>query len=401
MGSFEGGQKHLLLGDMLQILPRIASDSIDAVVTDPPYHLSSIVKRFGKAGSAPAQHGKDGLYARASAGFMGKEWDGGDIAFRPETWAEVLRVMKPGAHLLAFGGTRGYHRMTCAIEDAGFEIRDSIMWLYGSGFPKSHNAGNGWGTALKPAYEPIVLARKALIGTVAENVLQHGTGAINIDACRVEGIKDVPASPRRAVQGVTFGDLSNDPGTGSGWDPNVGRWPANIIHDGSEEVLEAFPYTKSREDVSVKKSSAAEQNGNRGAALGKESRPAGSVMISYGDEGSASRFFYCAKASKSDRNEGCDSLPDMPAGMVSETSGQHVTRRDGGAPTVTKNNHPTVKPTALMRYLCRLITPQNGYILDPFMGSGSTGKAALAEGFNFIGIERDAQYMEIAKARVA
>ena len=137
MGSFEGGQKHLLLGDMLQILPRIASDSIDAVVTDPPYHLSSIVKRFGKAGSAPAQHGKDGLYARASAGFMGKQWDGGDIAFRPETWVEVLRVMKPGAHLLAFGGARGYHRMTCAIEDAGFIIHPTICWVFGSGFPKA------------------------------------------------------------------------------------------------------------------------------------------------------------------------------------------------------------------------------------------------------------------------
>lgn len=319
-------------GDCRKIMRSLASEGalFDACVTDPPYHLTSIVKRFGATNAAPAKD-RDGLYRRASSGFMGKTWDGGDIAANPETWRFVYDLLKPGAHLLAFGGTRTYHRMVCAIEDAGFEIRDQMAWMYGSGFPKSHNAGNGWGTALKPAWEPICVARKPLIGTVAENVLQYGTGAINVDGCRVGTSKDVPASPRRAAQGAAYGDLSNAAGDTSGFDPNVGRWPANVVHDGSDEVLEAF------------------------AAFGEKG-------------GSPSRFFYCAKASKKDR-----------AG----------------------SKHPTVKPIALMRYLCRLVTPPGGTVLDPFAGSGTTLQAAQEEGFHAIGIEREAEYVADIKRRLA
>jgi len=277
------------------------SCSVDSIVTDPPYGLS----------------------------FMGKKWDYDVPA--TDVWAECLRVLKPGGHLLAFAGTRTQHRMAVRIEDAGFEIRDMIAWVYGSGFPKSHNlSGNwqGWGTALKPALEPITVARKPLIGTVASNVLEHDTGAINVDGCRVPGWKP------QVTQGINSNasnfNVTKERRTSG--DSNEGRWPANLIHDGSEEVAAMFPKSDS------------------------------------GTSESAARFFYCAKASKRDRDDG--------------------------------NIHPTVKPTDLMRYLCRLVTPPGGVVLDPFMGSGSTGKAAMLEGFRFIGIERDAQYLEIAKARI-
>jgi DNA modification methylase len=440
-------------------------NSVDAIVTDPPYGL----------------------------GFMGKEWDHGvpGVAF----WTEALRVLKPGGHLLAFSGSRTYHRMVCAIEDAGFEIRDQIMWLYGSGFPKSldvskaldksrtedaapvrvvcrylraamdakglkskdmtqHFGGcnarlidhwaardsdsqpslptwpqwetlrevlglpgdldaevwrlngrkgtpgeawqnaevtgiaenamsgwsmdgttkfadrelkgpnsdaarqwEGWGTALKPAHEPIVVARKPLIGTVAANVLAHGTGAINVDGCRVENPDYDPNAVQRCQtkQGGHTVTL-NVPGHEQATYNAAGRWPANVIHDGSDEVVAQF--------------------------------------------GEPARFFYCAKASKADRNEGCEGLEERTGGMVSNTSGQHITRRDGGAPGPRANHHPTVKPTALMRYLCRLVTPPGGTVLDPFTGSGSTGKAAVLEGFSFIGIENEEDYCAIANARI-
>lgn len=220
----------LRLGDCLDVLATLPADSIDACVTDPPYHLTRVVKRFGKPGSAPAQLGTDGAYARASAGFMGKQWDGGDVAFRPETWAEVYRVLKPGAYLLAFGGTRTYHRLAVAIEDAGFEVRDMIAWVYGSGFPKSHNLDGdreGWGTALKPAQEPICVARKPLIGTVAENVARHGTGAINIDGCRVAG---APWKAHRATGlAATKYFTDGDPAVIDKAPHDLGRWPANLI----------------------------------------------------------------------------------------------------------------------------------------------------------------------------
>ncbi len=219
-------------GDCRDVVRELADCSIDACVTDPPYSLVSIQKRFGKPGSAPAKEGRDGLYRRASAGFMGQQWDTGEVAFDPAFWSEVLRVLKPGGHLVAFGGTRTYHRLACAIEDAGFEIRDQIGWCFGSGFPKSHNMGDGRGTALKPAWEPICLARKPLVGTVAENVLAHGTGAINIDGCRVEIAADDDA-----------GSWGKGRSQGSCWSPGrknggsepegsrhpSGRWPANVI----------------------------------------------------------------------------------------------------------------------------------------------------------------------------
>ena len=402
-------------GDMLEVLPTLGA-RFHAVITDPPYHLASIVKRFGADGAAAAKVGATGAYARASKGFMGKQWDGGDIAFRPDTWAAVGSVMLPGAHLVAFAGTKGAHRMACAIEDAGFEIRDTLAWLYGSGFPKSHDAAKaidkhlgvsgqtipqgapvkrmipgadqhkagweknngreyqpgseeaaqweGWGTALKPAYEPIVLARWPMDRkTVAANVLAHGTGAINVEACRIGASKSVPASPR-GPQDRIYGAYGSQTGTESGHNPNVGRWPANVVHDGSEEVIAAFPQTSSGTGA-VKQATAA---GHRANAYGAESRPAGTPMIAHGDSGSAARFFYSAKADKGDRLD---------------------------------SKHPTVKPVDLMRWLVRLVTPKGGLVLDPFAGSGTTGMACMAEGFDCHLIEREAEYAADIRRRIA
>lgn len=332
----------LRLGDCLEVMQTMPAASVDAVVTDPPYGLA----------------------------FMGKHWDHGVPG--EDFWAEGLRVAKPGAHMLAFGGTRTFHRLACAIEDAGWELRDTLMWVYGSGFPKSKNLDGdwqGWGTALKPAWEPIILARKPLAGTVAANVQEHGTGALNIDGCRVESGARPWLQPRRREQldesSSCYG--KNFAGSKAVADTTQGRWPANLMHDGSDEVVELFP----------------DAGGGYGASGGSPEGkgiygkrfPRGNMQpVGYGDTGSAARFFYCAKASKADRDEGLEARG--------------------------RNNHPTVKPTALMRYLCRLITPPGGVILDPFMGSGSTGKAALREGFRFIGIEKEPEYFEIAKARV-
>ncbi|MDT6941886.1 site-specific DNA-methyltransferase [Brucella pseudogrignonensis] len=374
------GDATIYQADCRDVLRSLADNSIDSIVTDPPYALVSIVKRFGKPGSAPAKGNE--AYQRASAGFMGKSWDTGEVAFSEDFWRECLRVLKPGGHVVAFSGTRTYHRMAVAIEDAGFEIRDQLGWLYGSGFPKSHDVAKqidksagfwrgkagaikdntvgqvakgteyertekgepitdearewlGWGTALKPAWEPIALARKALSGTVAANVLSHGTGAININGTRI------PA--------------------GNEHEPD--RWPANIVHDGSDEVLSAFP-----------------------------------------NDGDPARFFYCAKASRKDRDDGLDGfeqkLVASALARVTQLAGEEATCISGTKNT-RANTHPTVKPTDLMRWLCRLITPTGGIILDPFMGSGSTGKAALLEGFKFIGCEREEEYMPIAHARIA
>ena len=379
----------LFEGDCRDVMElALAENSVDSIVTDPPYGLS----------------------------FMNRHWDY-DVP-KVETWRAALAVLKPGGYLLAFSGTRTYHRMVCAIEDAGFEIRDQIQWIYGSGFPKSHN-GEWGGTALKPAHEPIVVARKPLIGTVEANFREWGTGGLNIDGCRVEGTKDTPASPRRADQGAAYGDLSNDPGTGSGWDPNVGRWPANIIHDGSDEVAERFPQAPGQlADASSSSEGRKNQNvygamrRGRGDEPSADSENNGSVGFRMKpgarrtDEGSAARFFYCAKASKADRNAGCEALPDklfrISTAAAAAARGDHYDNGDGGVnkTTLRKNNHPTVKPTDLMRYLCRLVTPPGGVVLDPFMGSGSTGRGALLEGFQFIGIEQDPAYLEIARARI-
>lgn len=378
MASFQ-----IHVGSNLDVLPTLPDNSVDSIVTDPPYEL----------------------------GFMGKSWDSTGIAYNVEMWRECLRVLKPGGHLLAFSGSRTYHRMTVAIEDAGFQIRDQIMWVYGSGFPKSHNIGNdidkrmghpprgravpvastnlpsgkyadekltgnkveafvaksleakpweGWGTALKPAHEPICLARKPLEGTVAQNVLKWGVGGLNINGCRV----GTDGGTKRDGKGNQPNDLGWENMKGHKIEKlNVGRWPANLMHDGSQQVLDLFP----KDEAS-----------------------------------SPARFFYCSKASKADRDEGCDELPtqEKPAHMRTANGTGEASMTDGFQPTQRKNTHPTVKPTELMAYLCRLITPPNGTILDPFMGSGSTGRGAIREGFNFIGIELSAEYAEIAKARI-
>ena len=410
----------IICGDCLIEMAKMEPNSIDAIVTDPPYGLS----------------------------FMGKDWDHGipGIHF----WVEALRVAKPGCHLLAFGGSRTFHRLACAIEDAGWEIRDCLGWLYGSGFPKSHNvskgidrangaerkvigkatswnrpdSGNcnarmntspgeydltapatdsareweGWGTALKPAWEPIIMARKPLDGTVAANVLKWGTGAINVDGCRVP-TSDTYAYPN-GPRGNTF-TVGQGP-DGSRTDPAVsnaqGRWPANLIHDGGDEVLELFPQT--------------------GPGMFPPKRGDGQVFgKSYGadqpthktDSGSAARFFYCAKASRKEREMGCEGMDKhdsnyreeyRPTAIDSGDKGQDTpyagVNRSGGA----RNHHPTVKPLALMRYLCRLVTPPGGLILDPFMGSGTTLIAAGQEGFRAVGIEVSEEYCEIARKRI-
>ena len=311
----------LLNDDCLVAMQKLIDDGVqvDSIVTDPPYHLQSIVDRFGKEDSAPAQHGTDGAFARASKGFMGQEWDGGDIAFRQETWKLALKLLKPGGHMLAFSASRNYHRMAVAIEDAGFEIRDQIMWIYGSGFPKSLNLGDGWGTALKPAHEPIVMARKLIEGTNKNNKEKYGTGGINIDGCRIEGDTNLKTRVRKA--GSEFGQNSgwNDhKNVDTIYNPSNGRFPANVMHDGLQEEW--------------------------------------------------ARFFYCPKVSKSERGE--------------------------------DNTHPTVKPQELMKYLCRLVTPKGGTVLDPFMGSGTTGVACMNLSRKFIGIEVDPKYFDIACERI-
>ena len=324
----------LLNDDCLEAMQKLIDDGVqvDSIVTDPPYHLQSIVDRFGKASvdddtytSEKVRNRSDGYSRLISTGFMGQEWDGGDIAFRKETWALALKLLKPGGHLLAFSASRNYHRMAVAIEDAGFEIRDQLMWLYGSGFPKSHNLGDGWGTALKPAHEPIVMAKKFVEGTNKNNREKYGTGGINIDGSRVEG----------------------------------GRFPANVMHDGSEEVMSEF--AKYGERKSCTSPSKATPEGK----IFKGKRNQGNLPM---DSGTAARFFYCPKVSKTERGE--------------------------------DNTHPTVKPQELMKYLCRLVTPKGGTVLDPFMGSGSTGMAAKDEGFDFIGIEKEKEYFEIAEKRI-
>jgi site-specific DNA-methyltransferase (adenine-specific) len=426
----------LRLGDCLEVLKTIPDNSIDSVVTDPPYHLTSIVKRFGKEDSAPAQFGTDGAYARASKGFMGKEWDGGDIAFRTDVWEECLRILKPGGHLLAFSHSRTYHRMGVAIEDAGFEIRDQIMWVYGSGFPKSHNIGKaidkiegnerevlgksenhrtssallelgfqdgreehiitkgnseweGWGTALKPAHEPIVMARKPLSEkSIAENVLKHGTGGINIDGSRI-GTDEITTNG--------YGDKGFV--AKEGYEPSThqGRFPANIIFDEEAGQLldEQSGIGKGQKNPKVQKGSKryGENQFTNGGMMVKD----GWVSSTYDDKGGASRFFYCPKAAKSDRNEGLDNEPTKIKNRVNSGGLENDPK---WGPVETKNNHPTVKPTDLMRYLINLITPPNGTTLDPFMGSGSTGKAAVRCGVNFIGIEKEQEYMDIASARI-
>ena len=492
-------------GDCREVMATLDAESVDAVVCDPPYGLS----------------------------FMGKGWDHGVPG--EEFWTKALRVAKPGAHLLAFGGTRTYHRLACAIEDAGWEIRDCVMWVYGSGFPKSHDVSkaidkmdaaeeqkarrhrftawvrstgatarqideatgtrmgshytthltqpaimtrehleqcrhllrdvpqwvereadvrsveskafasrevvdaremrdtkevriscaasaagydstsrvvvpitapatdaarqwSGWGTALKPAWEPIIVARKPLCGTVAENVLTHGTGGINVDGCRV-GIgesDDIFAKNPHTVGTIGASGIYGS-GKPTGYTVPSGRWPANLIHDGSEEVVGLFPETGASSGRPRRNTAAAHNATN---SMGKS--VADWITLGHDDNGgSAARFFYCAKASKADRDEGCEGLAERLTMRYGEKAQGPLPQQTPSKPVPQRNHHPTVKPTALMRYLCRLVTPPGGVVLDPFTGSGSTGKAAVCEGFDFVGIEREAEYVEIARARIA
>lgn len=374
--TFLKGRVSLFCGDCIDVLAGMDEGSVDSVVCDPPYHLTSIVKRFSK--EKPDDVEKNFVnrktngqgvspYKRTARGFMGKQWDGGDIAFRPETWAAVLRVLKPGGHLVAFSGTRTYHRMACAIEDAGFEIRDQIGWAYGTGFPKSHNVKSmvGWGTALKPAWEPIVLARKPLIGTVAENVLAHGTGGLNIDGCRVgtsDGLNGGRYSDnKQGDDGNTYGSGINLRSSAAYTQPE-GRWPANIITDGSAEVLETFP------DAPGQQRYVGPEHGerpSRGIYGDFGARPPNEPR---GDSGSAARFFYTAKADADDR---------------------------------LGSKHPTVKPLDLMQWLVRFVTPPGGMVLDPFAGTGTTAEAAWREGFCATIIEREPEYQNDCRRRMS
>lgn len=416
----------IINGNSLEVLDTLKENSIDAIITDPPYEL----------------------------GFMGKKWDASGIAYNVTLWEKALRVLKPGGYLLAFGGTRTYHRIACAIEDAGFEIKDCIMWLYGSGFPKSQNVGimvdkflgqesidtgiaspnarpncttdntlyesgtvgkeftikkannewDGYGTCLKPAYEPIILAKKPTELTIAENVIEYRVGALNIDGCRV-------GTEERTYKGAGGSDITvakGAIGSGKGKDLEFtvnGRFPANVIHDGSDEVVKDMPNTVgssgegfSKDDYS--KNTDGATNFQRGD------------FVPYNDEGSASRYFYCAKASSKDRDEGLDAFESKQ--MYSEESGNQFgygnangdTFGDRIANVVRKNIHPTVKPTELMQYLVRLVCPKGATILDIFNGSGSTGKAVAFENrernanYKYIGIELDPEYCEISKARI-
>ena len=426
----------LMNGDCLVKLQELDDNSVDSIVTDPPYGID----------------------------FMGKEWDY-DVP-SVEIWEQCLRVLKPGGYLLAFAGTRTQHRMAVRIEDAGFEIRDMIAWVYGSGFPKSHNIGknvdkhlrgvgigksdpksplhgtkrlkidganakhdmsplyktqtveyeyehdiskqwDGWGTALKPALEPITVARKPLEEkTVAANVLKYGTGGINIDASRIPTNPDVDdarlgGNGSWEKGGMTVNAYGKFAGTAS-TSSEKGRFPANLIHDGSEEVTELFP--DSNGSGPARKLKRLEKPHQEGWGMNKNS--ADGVQLRDAGNGSAARFFYVPKTSKKDRNDGLENFTPK-ATASSEFRPNHAEKADNGEDgnpygrwTPTQNNHPTVKPTDLMRYLVTMVTPVGGTTLDPFMGSGSTGRGAKLGGFNFIGIELDPDYLEIARARI-
>ncbi len=376
----------LVHGDCRESMRDFAQQGLlfDAIVTDPPYHLASISRRFGRTNAAQllgGEHGTANPYRSIAAGFMGQAWDGGGVAFDAETWRAAFAAVKPGGYLVAFGGARTFHRLAVAIEDAGFEIRDTIMWVFGSGFPKSltvQGPDGAKGTALKPAYEPIIVARRPIReATVAANVARFGTGALNIDLCRVglDGERNPSSSLREAarrrrsgpgqpgVQGRTITSRISDARYMTAREGEaLGRWPANLIHDGSPSVLSNFPTTGRSRGGGGKKVVGKTVYGRfNGTYYDGE--------VGYGDAGSTARFFYTAKASRADRGP--------------------------------NNNHPTVKPNDLMRYLVRLVTPQGGTVLDPFMGSGSTGLAAIQEDFSFVGCEQQTEYIEIARRRIA
>jgi len=417
--AVEVGEARVFLGDCREILRGLADNSVDSVVTDPPYEL----------------------------GFMGKKWDSTGIAYDVTVWAECLRVLKPGGHILAFGGTRTWHRMAVAIEDAGFEIRDSIAWMYGSGFPKSldvskaidkaagyqgevigtetvdvgiqggsMHAGRsqkleereirelsseakqweGWGTALKPAFEPIVVGRKPFAkgSTVAANVLLHGVGGLNIDASRIgsEPVTintfDSGAKPFGGAVGEAYTSRQSE-----------GRWPANVILDEYSAGLldeQSGVLTSGALKPWVNGSVASKTVASFSAGLDGKTRDYTADKSS----GGASRFFYCAKASKRDRNEGLDGLEDISSKRYGDMAAGELPQQTARSERISKNFHPTVKPTTLMRYLIKLVTPAGGTVLDPFTGSGSTGKAALLDGYKFVGAELTEEYLPIIEGRL-
>lgn len=393
------GEKGMIIKncDCIEGMKELSENSIDSIVTDPPYGLS----------------------------FMNKKWDY-DVP-KIEIWKECLRVLKPGGYLLSFAGTRTQHRMAVNIEDAGFEIRDMIAWVYGSGFPKSHNIAKtidkmegvehpkntpisengsmsganytrnkmdvqselakqweGWGTTLKPALEPITVARKPFKGTVANNVLKYGTGGINIDECRV-GLNGENVENQKKTSDRKF--CHTEEIKGRNYEMNSqGRFPANLIHDGSDEVTNLFPnVTSSGDPTRFSKT-------DGGWGVSKFNTPP--ICNIPADSGSASRFFYCAKTSSSERNKGCLALDDKDGNIPSGYAGQSGQTQD------KKNNHPTVKPVSLMEYLVKMVTPKGGIVLDPFAGSGSTLFACKRLGFDSIGFELDSEYVKIIQARI-
>ena len=371
---------------------------VDSIITDPPYHLTSIVKRYSKENSAPpTSKSMGGAFVRVSKGFMGKEWDGGDIAFRPETWELALKLLKPGGYILAFSASRNYHRMAVAIEDAGFEIRDQMMWLYGSGFPKSLNLGNGWGTALKPAHEPIVMARKSLEGTNKQNMEKYGVGGINIDGCRIEGeVKHPPNNP-------DFRDAAKQAMAKGG----VDKLSFGQDRDAPIKRKTTNRKSRSKDGVWTDGNSGMKAEGSQFADADPKGRFPANVMHG-GLETEWAKYFYCPKVSKAERNQGLEDFPVKKSKGGGGTSNDTWYEDDvnsasgkfGSEKAPSKNTHPTVKPQELMKYLCRMVTPKGGTVLYIFMGSGSTGMAAKDEGFDFIGIERDKEYFKIAEKRI-
>lgn len=397
----DGENYKLYQGSMLDMLEVIEPCSIDAILTDPPYELN----------------------------FMNKDWDNSGIAFQKETWEKCLQALKHGGYLLAFGGSRTFHRIACAIEDAGFEIRDTIMWLYGSGFPKSMNLGlaidrrndsvgdanlckstnewGSWGTSLKPAYEPVIVARKPCDGSTIDNVLKYGVGGLNIDECRIDHDEQTKYTNRQPKNGAVFNtDTSgydNSKNHVASADPD-GRFPSNVIltYDKTDEheVCGGMPNTTSGSLLIGHK---------RGNGTGNSFVGGGGVIAKNygGDSGSASRYYYCAKASRKDRDDGLDAFPLLQKYYCdgSANSLEIFGSTDGGRAPL-KNVHPCVKPTNLMQYLVRLVTPNGGIVLDPFNGSGSTGKAVMYEnkernkGYSYIGIDLNEQYLQISKARI-
>lgn len=425
----------ILTGDCLEVMKTLPDSSVDSVVTDPPYGIRFMgkawdgadIERVAKERAAhPSRRPNTGPNGgHHNAALSAGKYDLAPAAMRAFqefsfAWAtEAMRVLKPGGHLLSFASTRTYHRMASGIEDAGFEIRDQIGWLFGSGFPKSKNLTgdwHGWGTALKPAWEPICVARKPLDGTVAANVLKHGTGALNIDGCRIQTSDDLNGGAYNEAGNRTVSGSLNPSGmnvagatVGTPFVQPIGRWPANLMHDGRDEVVALFPESAGQlADASSSSSSRKTQNvygsmkrGNsRDGESSAESQNDGSVGFKLkpgarrGDSGSAARFFWCPKTSSADRHDGLQHPGNQfEYGSTPRDSEKIEAGRKG-------NHHPTVKPTELMRYLCRLVTPPGGTVLDPFAGSGSTLKAAELEGFSAIGIELDPAYVEIAKRRI-